>query len=134
MDQTVSLDVMLVGMALLACKHFVADYLLQPDWIRRDKGRYGGRGGVVHAAAHGALSVPACLVLGLDAAPAFLLCAAEAVLHYHIDFAKARISARLGDGPERWRFWAFFGFDQLLHQLTNIAMLAVAIWWLRGGG
>jgi hypothetical protein len=62
-----------------------------------------------------AVGTPALLMAGL------LL--AEAVIHYHIDWAKDGLNRRLGATPERRAFWVLTGTDQGLHQLTYVGMV-----------
>jgi hypothetical protein len=52
------------------------------------------------------------------------LLGAEFVLHYHIDWAKEQVIRPYveSQGPA---FWAIFGFDQFLHQLTYVAIAYV---------
>ena len=45
---------------------------------------------------------------------------AEAVVHYHIDWAKDGLNRRLGATPDRRAFWVLAGTDQGLHQLTYV--------------
>lgn len=123
----VSAPVMLILAVLtaLAVKHFLADFALQTAYQAANKGRYLHPGGLTHVATHGVLSVAALAPLtlepfGLAFSALLMLCAAEVVAHYHIDVVKARLSAGLD--PARSWFWIAFGFDQLLHGLTYLAM------------
>jgi hypothetical protein len=52
---------------------------------------------------------------------------ADAVIHYHIDWAKMNASKRYNIRPDNseW-FWTWLGFDQLLHHLTYFAIVAIA--------
>ena len=52
---------------------------------------------------------------------------ADAVIHYHIDWAKMNTSQRFNLKPDNsdW-FWILLGFDQLLHHLTYFAIVAFA--------
>ena len=56
-----------------------------------------------------------------------LLAGAEAVVHYHIDFVKESMARRNGwtvDKPAFW--WALMG-DQMMHQLTYLAIAFAVI-------
>src|SRR5258706_15311750 len=99
---------------LLQVKHFVCDFPLQGPFQYKNKGTYGHRGGILHAAIH-AVGTSACFdVLGVPMAIAWIV-TVEAVVHYHIDWAKMNINARMGWGPlTHERFWWLLGFDQLL--------------------
>lgn len=128
--QTVIADGQLAGLALvaaLAAKHFVADFLLQSDRIIREKGLYGRLGGIIHVLWHGGMSLLVLMLFGLPPRVALVLSLTEMVVHYHIDYAKDAVSRRLRDTPADRRYWATFGFDQLLHHLTYVAMVAIAL-------
>lgn len=125
-------DILTLTIGVLACfqvKHFVADYLLQPPWLIRGKGHFGCAGGYVHAGIHAVGSIPALLLAGLPFGPLLMFLAAEFVIHFAIDHIKARISMGSEKGPTTASYWALHGADQLIHQLTYLAMTALAIGW-----
>ncbi len=127
MDDTLTLTI-----GVLVCfqiKHFVADYLLQPPWLIRGKGHLDCPGGYVHAGVHAIGSLPALLVAGLSVGPLLLLLAAEYLVHFAVDHSKARISMGSDKGPTTAAYWALHGADQLIHQLTYLAMAFAAIAW-----
>ncbi|WP_246035940.1 DUF3307 domain-containing protein [Aliishimia ponticola] len=110
-------------MALLQTKHMVADFYLQTPRMLADRRLYIHRGRALHCLIHAAGSALACLLVGL---PFILLCAVASLdwaLHYHIDFGKGLWSARAGDTPDDASYWRAFGADQLLHQLTYVALV-----------
>ncbi len=49
----------------------------------------------------------------------------EFVVHAGIDRAKVAVSRRAHLDSTMTGFWWLFGFDQLLHQLTNVAIIGV---------
>lgn len=110
----------------LAVKHFAADFLLQNSRIIAEKGQFGKPGGILHVLWHGGFSLPALLLCGVAPMVAAVITMIEMVVHYAIDFGKEAVSRRLRDTPADRRYWATFGFDQLLHYLCYIAMIAVA--------
>lgn len=116
----------LLALALFQIKHFAADFLLQPAYVWRNKGRYGHPGGILHGGAHGLLSLPALIVLGLPLPLVLLFAVGEAVLHYHLDWAKESLNSRLALRRDQAAYWYLFGLDQALHQLTYVAMLGLA--------
>lgn len=123
---TTSLDLILF-LTLLQIKHFIGDYLWQTGWILANKGRYGHPAGLAHAGLHGLLSAPILIWAGVPFGGAILLALAEAVAHYHIDWAKARVVQRQNlDESQSW-FWRYLGLDQAAHQLTYIALFAAAL-------
>lgn len=111
---------------LLQIKHFLADYPLQYPFHYLNKGTYGHPGGVHHALVHGTLTLAILLLL----APIGLLMAigialAETIAHYHIDWAKVKINNFYGwKSHTSEKFWTLLGFDQLLHQLCYLAIVA----------
>ena len=116
----ISLDLL----TLLSLKHFIVDFPLQTPYQWMNKGTYGHFGGIIHSAFHGLATALciwwyaplACIWLGLI----------DAVLHYHIDWAKMNINAKY-----QWKadthpqFWTLLGLDQLLHMLTYIMIVGL---------
>lgn len=110
-------------LVLLFLKHFIIDFPLQKEYQWRNKGTYGHPGGLLHAGLHG-LGTFLCLVYFF---PVFAVYAAiaDAVVHYHVDWAKMNINAKFGWGPlTHEEFWVLLGLDQLAHSLTYIAIVA----------
>lgn len=109
----------------LQTKHFLADFVLQTPYMLQSRSTYGHPGGILHGLVHGLgsalvfLCVPVTLVWLL----ALILC--ETVVHYHIDWLKDKISNKMKWAPENRDFWIAHGLDQLLHQATYIAMVAL---------
>ena len=126
---------LLIVLLLLQLKHFIYDFYWQPPFMYKNKGTYGHSGGIVHALAHmfGSLAILNVVgILWFDWSTSIVvwfpfLCLAEAVIHYHVDWAKMNINKLKGWGPfNSEEFWQLLGLDQLLHQLTYVGML----WWL----
>jgi hypothetical protein len=124
----------LVLLALLQLKHWLADFVFQSERMRREKGHYGRAGGLwhvlVHVAGSGATLAAAGPVLGIHGSggTAWLVAAllvGEAAAHYHIDWAKARLTADRGLHVATHGFWRLFGADQMAHQLTYLAMIGI---------
>lgn len=104
-------------------KHFLADFVWQSPYQYLNKGKYGHPGGILHAFIHGAATFFILPGIGL----ALILAVAEAVIHYHIDWAKVKINTRYNLKADNSKyFWWLLGADQLLHQLTY-AMLICAV-------
>ena len=112
-------------LALFGIKHFIADFLMQFDYMLREKGIYGAQGGIHHALVHACLtfliliffSHSATLIIGL----AFL----DFSVHYHVDFIKQQFNRGLTTADRM--FWVWLGLDQALHYLTYIAIIAIAL-------
>ena len=115
--------VLLVGFEL---KHFVADYLLQTGWMIAGKGDLRAFGGYAHAGVHLIGSAIVFIVVGNGLVASILILAAEFVVHYGLDFAKAYYGRGVSAETNTQLFWAQHGFDQLMHQLTYAAMIYFA--------
>jgi hypothetical protein len=92
----------------------------------KEKGTYWATGGWHHALIHTAgtflvlaFSIPEAMDLAVYLA--FL----DGVIHYHIDWAKINMSRGLG--PADNAFWVWLGFDQVLHQLTYLLLVAIIV-------
>ena len=122
MSNTVLL--VLILLFLFQIKHMLADYFLQTERMLVGRDQYFHLGRVQHALVH-ALGSAIVFALVLTP-PAFLLIVVmlEAVVHFHIDWGKARYSDKAGYTPADAGFWRAAGVDQALHQLTYVAMLA----------
>ena len=121
------IDAALLLLLLLLLKHFLCDFVLQTPYQLRYKGIYGHPAGLLHAGLHavGSAAVLVALTIAgmLPASIALvaMLCAAEFVLHYHIDWGKEQANKPLSK-EEGTAYWALFGFDQFLHQATYVAI------------
>ena len=87
------------------------------------RNEYPHLGRAQHAGLHAALSVIAFLIIGAPLAFVLMLCLMEAVVHYHIDWGKGRHAAATDHAPTDAAYWRAFSIDQLLHQLTYVAMI-----------
>lgn len=107
---------------LLQIKHTICDFPLQTITYQfKAKGIYGHWVGVFHALMHG---VGTFLCLNWIAPQyAASLAMLDAVLHYHIDWAKIQLDRRWHLHPSDSKvFWLIIMLDQILHQLTYILL------------
>ena len=113
-------------MSLLVVKHFIVDFPMQKPYQWMNKGTYGHPGGIMHASLHGIATAlcfwwwapMACTILGII----------DAVIHYHIDWAKMKINKDCGwKADQHEEFWWLMGADQLLHYMTYIGLVALVI-------
>ena len=118
---------MFVGLEL---KHFVADYLLQFDWMIQGKGNVTKIGGYVHAGVHAGGSVVVLVIAGLPVAFIVAMVAAEFAVHYVLDFGKVHYSKDVSSMKRPRLFWALNGLDQLFHHLTYVAMTYFVVLFL----
>ena len=109
---------------LLFTKHFIIDFPLQGRFQWSNKGTYGHPGGVLHAWLHG-MGTLLCFYWFAPVA-AWYLALADMIIHYHIDWAKMNLNAKLGWGPNTHeQFWWLLGLDQYLHALTYIGLITM---------
>ncbi|HXL99632.1 MAG TPA: DUF3307 domain-containing protein [Rhizomicrobium sp.] len=113
------------AMLAFQIKHFICDFVLQNQFQVRNKGIYGHPGGFIHAGLHAIGSLPALLILGAPPETIAILLFGEFVVHYHVDWFKARFDRGLTDQDHA--YWVIFGLDQLVHQLTYLAMTVLAL-------
>lgn len=117
------MDIILL-LAFLFIKHFVVDFPLQKPYQYLNKGTYGHFGGILHSSLHGLFTALvfwfvaplSCIWLGLM----------DALIHYHVDWAKVQINKQCGWGPTTHEeFWWLLGADQLLHALTYLWLVSL---------
>lgn len=113
----------LVLICLLQIKHMFADYFLQTQRMLSGRGTYLHLGRAQHAGVHALGTI--LVFVGFGAAPGFIAVVAlvEWVVHFHIDWGKARYSEVRQHDPTQAGFWRANGFDQALHHLTYLAMV-----------
>ena len=116
----------LVLFFMFMMKHFIVDFLLQFRYQWSNKGTYGHPGGLLHAGLHGVGTALCLLIFPWE--DILFLALMDAVFHYHIDWAKMNLNAKLGWTPTTHEeFWWLLGLDQLLHMLTYLAIIALVI-------
>ena len=108
--------------ALLQIKHLFADYFLQTPIMLRGRDTYLHLGRALHAGVHAIGTVIVFLIYGAPIGFVLAIATIEWVVHFHIDFGKARWSDGRGQTPAEAGFWRAHGTDQALHQLTYVAM------------
>jgi hypothetical protein len=102
---------------LLALKHYIADFLFQSEYQVSQKGIYGAGGGVEHAIWHAMLTFLVLVMVLELVLPAFVLGILDGLVHYHIDYVKARWGSK---DANTQRFWRELGFDQFCHMTFYI--------------
>ena len=113
----------LILITLLFTKHCIVDFPLQTKYQWSNKGTYLHPGGLLHVGLHG-VATWLCFYWYAPAA-ALLLAWIDALIHYHVDWSKMNLNARLGWAPTTHeQFWWLLGLDQLLHALTYLAIVA----------
>lgn len=120
----VSFQAVMVLMAVMAIKHFCADFLFQTATLARGKAaRHRWLAPLLlHAGGHALLT----LLIALSAFPQFWWVAAvELVVHAAIDRGKVIAGNKARIDISMTAYWWLLGFDQLLHQLTNVAIVGI---------
>ena len=112
----------LVLLALLQLKHMLGDYFLQTPKMLAGRGEYWHMGRAEHAGVHALGSIIAFVVIGTSWLVILPIVLVEWIIHFHIDWAKARYSDERCLTPTQAAFWRAAGVDQALHQFTYIAM------------
>ena len=113
----------LLSLVLFEIKHFLCDFVFQTSNQVRAKGFYGKLGGIKHAGLHAIGSVPALLVLTYSPLAILAVVIVEFVVHYHVDWTKARVDASQGWTIADQKYWIVFGLDQFIHQMTYVAII-----------
>ena len=108
---------------LLQIKHMFADYFLQTPRMLSGRGDYWHMGRAQHAGVHSLGSVLVFLAYGAPLGFIAVIAALEWVVHFNIDWGKARWSEMRKYDPTQAGYWRANGFDQALHHLTYLAMV-----------
>ena len=114
----------LVGLQI---KHFIADYTLQWPAMIAQKSHLNKPGGYIHAGIHIILTLPVLLICGLSLLLILLILVAEFVIHYATDYSKGRYDCRHKLDMYTRKFWVVHGADQLVHQFTYAAIVAIIV-------
>jgi hypothetical protein len=123
----VNLTLVLITAFML--KHFLADFVLQTPYQVANKGTLGHPGGLIHVGIHLLLTLlvlsvclPLPLVLMLPLL--FMILVGEACIHYTMDWCKSNIVHMTGWTASDPVYWWLTGFDQLVHGLTYVGIVA----------
>ena len=114
---------LLAALTLFQVKHFACDFALQTPRQIQAKGNYGQLPGLEHAGLHALASIPAMLVLSHALIPIAIAVGGEFVIHYHVDWSKARLDRSRQFSATSTAYWVVFGFDQLIHQMTYLGLV-----------
>jgi hypothetical protein len=108
----------------LITKHLLCDFPLQWEYQWKNKGTYGHPGGLLHALIHFVGTVVALYAffpIGVIA----LVGVVEAIIHYHVDWAKMSLNRAKNWSPTTSeQFWWLLGADQWVHYMTYVGMVA----------
>lgn len=116
----------LLVLLLLFTKHLFCDYFLQNEYQLTGKGIYGHGGGLLHSGLHGIGTFIALLIV-LHPLYAVLWGLVDSVIHYHVDWAKVKLTTLSEAAPTERLWWILFGADQHFHAVTYIAIVWAAL-------
>lgn len=122
---TSALSTVLWALVAFQLKHFLCDFVLQTQRQVQTKGFYGHLGGIEHAGLHALTSIPALFILTRSPLAIGITVVVEFVIHYHVDWSKARIDRTQSLTIADSAYWVLFGLDQLIHQMTYIGIAYV---------
>jgi hypothetical protein len=109
-----------------ALKHFLADFVLQSNWMAAGKEQ--AHRWAAPLAAHAGCHAVLTLLLALVIVPGlWWLGLVDFLVHGGIDRAKAWTSRRLNLKQNEAGWWWVFGADQLLHHLTHLGFIVLFV-------
>lgn len=115
-------------LTLLQIKHWYADFVIQTYMQTVKKGVWLNPIGVSHSCDHVWATLIALMIFSLYHTIAahiiIMVAVVEGIIHYIIDFVKVKYGCKDNTKP---LFWNQFGLDQLAHQATYLAMVAVIL-------
>jgi hypothetical protein len=122
----ISVIALTIALVLFTAKHFLADFILQTNWMWRNKDQK--QDWLAALAAHAGCHALLTLILALVLMPAlWWLGIVDFAIHALIDRCRGVIGRRLGLTFERTGWWWLFGIDQGLHQLTHFAFVIALV-------
>ncbi len=117
----------LLLITLLLIKHFIFDFLYQPPYQWQNKGTYGHLGGIIHSGQH-AVATFLILLFFINPISAVVISVLEFGIHYHMDWFKMKYNKLKGwTATTHNEFWILLGVDQLVHSLTYVLIVYLAI-------
>lgn len=122
------MTVLLTTLIWLQVKHFMADYVLQSEWMIGGKGNLRKPGPYIHASIHAVAIMPILWLSSMDAIWVSAIASTEFLVHFLNDHLKAVHGHRQPHSIDTRLFWMLHGADQLAHHLTYSAILAAIIW------
>ena len=114
-------------LALLFFKHWYIDFVNQSMDEVASKGNYGEWLGIRHSLKHGIGTAIVFALFNFTVVDAVLLGLIDFVIHYHTDWSKININRRKNYTVETPQFWAWLGADQLVHSLTYLGLVWLAV-------
>lgn len=110
----------LLLLTLLQLKHFLCDWVFQTDYQIKYKGQYMHPGGIEHSLQHAVLT--ALAVAAVNPSHSLMMGAIDGLIHYHVDWLKQNLCSLWRLTTHDKGFWVMIGADQLVHQITYLAI------------
>ncbi len=126
-----TINLSLILFILFSLKHLVVDFFWQTQYEIENKGTLLHPGGIQHSTKHAVFTylilLTFSIVLNLSWLPISIaiLAHGEFFAHYIIDYGKMNLNSYLKLNPAQPQFWWLLGFDQYLHHLTYIIIIAI---------
>lgn len=116
-----STGLVLFILGLLLVKHYIADWIVQTTRIALEKGT--NVSFLLLHSLHHVIGTAIALVWFVDPFSLLLVCLCEFILHSVIDYIKSHPTMLGRYTFPSQQFFIWMGFDQLLHQLSYIAIV-----------
>lgn len=110
----------LLLLLFLFIKHYIADFLLQTDWIVTQKAK-NPFVLAFHCFEH-SIATAIVLFFFTNFSTLLIICVAECVVHFGIDYIKASPRFLGKYKPPTTAFFNLLGLDQLLHSITYLGI------------
>lgn len=120
-------DQLLWLLFFLQIKHLAADFVLQPREWQKNKGDYPSSGGAKHALLHAVLTGAVLFAFSVSFSLVAIIFVLEAIVHFHIDWVKAKLVREWELAFTHSKYWWLFGLDQCLHQLTYLGIVLLLV-------
>ena len=112
----VSVDNLILAFSI----HYVADFLVQTQWQAENKSK-NMTALVRHVASYSLCFAPFMYIMPQNGVQFFL---ANALFHFMTDFITSKASSSAYKEGNMKAFWGVIGFDQLIHHVTIMLLLA----------
>ncbi|MCI5098217.1 MAG: DUF3307 domain-containing protein [Rhodobacteraceae bacterium] len=119
---SVSVGAVLLLLCALQIKHMFADYFLQTPKMLSGRGEYLHMGRAQHAGIHALGTILVLLPFGASIGFILVIALLEWIVHFNIDFCKAKYNDAKSLVPTQAAFWRAAGADQAAHHLTYVLM------------
>lgn len=121
------MNIIFISLTLLFIKHWYIDFVNQTMEEVNGKGIYGNKHGLWHSIKHGICTSIIFLLVSQNTLLSISLGLIDFITHYHIDWLKININKKYDYKIDKPMFWVWLGADQLVHSLTYLTLVYIAI-------